>query len=109
MAEAFATYEALANSLCALKGIETGQMFGKRCLTIKGKAFLTLHKQIIAFKLGDAAHQAALALKGASLWDPSGKGRPMKEWVAVPASEAAAFDGLARAALAYASGAPSSN
>jgi hypothetical protein len=106
VAEAFTAFEALTISLGALNGVETGQMFGKRCLSIKGKAFLALHKQVIAFKLGGAPHEAALALPGAALWDPSGKGRPMKDWVAMPASQAAAFDTVARAALAYVSGQP---
>ena len=37
----------------------------------------------------------------ALLWDPSGKGRPMKEWVQVPFAHAASWTGMAAHALAY--------
>ena len=40
----------------------------------------------MVFKLPDpAAHAQALALDGAHLFDPGGKGQPFKEWVVVPA------------------------
>lgn len=38
----------------------------------------------MVFKLRDEAHSEALSLDGARLFDPSGKGRPMKEWVQLP-------------------------
>ena len=39
----------------------------------------------MVFKLPDPdAHARALALDGAHLFDPCGKGRPFKEWVVVP-------------------------
>jgi len=58
----------------------------------------------VVFKLNGPAHAKALALPGAQLWDPSGKARPMKEWVAVPVpagASSASFKALAQAALAY--------
>jgi hypothetical protein len=44
-------------------------------------------------------------MKGAALRDPSGKGRPMKEWVAAPAPPPKTAQALAQAALDYARGA----
>jgi hypothetical protein len=41
-----------------------------------------------------------LALEGAHLFDPGGKGRPFKEWVVVPAAHASEWPGLAEQALA---------
>ena len=38
----------------------------------------------MVFKLKDKAHKEALSLDGSKLFDPSGKGRAMKEWVQVP-------------------------
>lgn len=76
-------------------------MFGKLCLKIHGKAFVSQHQETIAFKLVGKHHPKAISLKGATLWDPSGKGRPMKEWVALPASEAKQFNAFASAALTY--------
>ena len=76
-------------------------MFGKQCLKVKGKAFLALHKKSLVFKLSGDAHTKALSQKGAALWDPSGKGRPMKEWVAIPAETIINAKALANHALGY--------
>lgn len=73
-------YETGAN----LQGAVAGNLFGKPCYKWKGKAFVCLFDGCMVFKLTGNAHLEALGLKGASLFDPSGKGRPMKEWVQVP-------------------------
>lgn len=78
-------FEQLVQSLSVSELIVAGQMFGKKCLKISGKAFLSLHGELLIFKLTGDAHRKALAFAGAALWDHSGKGRPMKEWVAIPA------------------------
>ncbi len=71
------------------RGVTAGAMFGKRALKANGKAFACLLGDAFAAKLGAGApeHAEALALAGAELFDPSGKGRPFKDWVALPASE----------------------
>jgi len=38
----------------------------------------------MVFKLDGKIHADAMALKGAKLFDPSGKGKAMKAWVQVP-------------------------
>ncbi len=54
----------------------------------------------MVFKLPDAAErERALTLEGAQLFDPSGRGRPMKEWVQVPAAHAGEWPGLAELAV----------
>ena len=54
----------------------------------------------MVFKLPDPAeHEKALALQGAKLFDPSGKGRPFKEWVQVPAAHESEWPGLAATAI----------
>jgi len=62
-----------------------GQMFGKPCLKTSKKAFAVYFKDTMVFKLGQ---QEVKLLKdkysGAVNWDPSGKGRPMKDWLQVP-------------------------
>lgn len=55
----------------------------------------------MVFKLGSPKHAEALALPGALLFDPSGRGRPMKEWVVVPFEHASRWLELAREAMHY--------
>lgn len=99
-----AEYEKLAASLATNGEVTSGQMFGKPCLKVNGKAFVSLHDKKLVFKLAGEHHKMALSLKSANLWDPSGKGRPMKEWVALSAPEAKHFKPLAAEALAYVRG-----
>ncbi|NUP06299.1 MAG: hypothetical protein HOW73_09600 [Polyangiaceae bacterium] len=90
-------FEALAARLA----VETGSMFGMSVLKAKGKAFTGIFGDALVFKLTGVTHATALGLKGAALFDPSGAGRPMKEWVVVPKAHAKSWDGFADAAFAY--------
>jgi hypothetical protein len=85
----------------SLKGAEQSKMFGKPCLKIDGKAFVCFFEKEMVFKLGGDAHKKAITLKGAQLFDPSGKKRPMKEWVQVPFSHKAKWEELAKEAMKY--------
>jgi len=82
-------------------GTTAGAMFGKRALKANGKAFACLKENDLAFRLGDGTpdHEATLDLPGARLFDPSGGGRPFKDWVAVPAEQSDEWPWLARLAL----------
>src|SRR4051812_29203268 len=93
-------YAELADDLAARDpAIALGKMFGMPCVKRNGKAVAGFHKGEMVFKLPDeAAREEALALDGAHLFDPMG-GRPMREWVQVPAAQADAWPGLARRAL----------
>ena len=64
-------------------GAEVSAMFGKRCLKRGGKAFAAEHLGRFVVKLSGVDHKKALDLSGSVLWDPSGKGRPMKAWVSM--------------------------
>ncbi|MCA1655221.1 MAG: TfoX/Sxy family protein [Pseudonocardiaceae bacterium] len=91
----------LLEDIAAETGATAGVMFGKRALKANGKAFACLKGDDLAFRLGDGTpdHGDALDLPGARLFDPSGKGRPFKDWVAVPVACADDWSRLARAAL----------
>ena len=80
---------------------EQSQMFGKPCFKVNGKAFCSFFEEEMVFKLEGKSHEEALTLKGARLFDPSGKKRPMKEWVQVPFSNKLKWPTLAEAALLY--------
>jgi hypothetical protein len=87
-----------------LKGAEQSQMFGKPCFKINGKAFICFFKNSMVFKLTDKMHKDALSHDGSELFDPSGKKRPMKEWVQVPFDYSASWKKYAKAALEYVEG-----
>ncbi|HEY7598091.1 MAG TPA: hypothetical protein VH969_33455 [Actinophytocola sp.] len=83
--------------------VSVSAMFGKPALTDhNGKAFACLLDGEVAFRLGrdSAAHAEALGLDGSHLFDPSGKDRPMKDWVSVPPTHANRWADFARFALA---------
>jgi len=93
------------HTICtALTDAEKGQLFGKPCYKIGGKAFACFFEDCMVFKLSDDAHSNALARDGAQLFDPSKKGRPMKEWVQVPFDYADQWGNWANSALAYVKG-----
>ena len=92
-------YDAIAQSLVAGAGATAAKMMGMPILKKDGKAFAGYASGSMTFKLCGPAHGRALEVAGARLFDPSGRGRPMKEWVEVPASAAAEWEGLAKAAL----------
>ena len=93
----------LVETLTENKNVVSSQMFGKQCLKVNSKAFLALHKSTLVFKLVGEEHKQAMSNKGAVLWDPSGKGRPMKEWVAIPAESLGDAERFANQALSYVS------
>jgi hypothetical protein len=93
-------YEAVADDITATSPATRGQMFGMPCLKNEvGKAFAGYFGEAMVFKLPPSPREEALALPGARLFDPSGMGRPMKEWVVVPAEHAERWPELAREAL----------
>jgi hypothetical protein len=99
--DARAEFEAIADELKAEAGAVRGKVFGSVCLKIGGKVFAVWHPTDMVFKLSGAEHTRALGLEGARLFDPSGMGRAMKEWVIVPVDQMGEWRELAREALEY--------
>jgi hypothetical protein len=97
-------YDVLAAELTTGTAAAAGNMFGMPALKYDGKAFAGFTQDAMVFKLDGPAHREALVLPGAHLFDPSGRNRPMKEWVVVPAEHAERWRALAHAALRYAGG-----
>jgi len=98
-AESREAYERLAGQLAGEAGVKPGKMMGMPTLYAGGRAFAGLFGDAMVFKLDGAAHAAALALPGATLFDPSGMGRPMKAWVKVPLELGSRWPDLASEAL----------
>ncbi|HZV68982.1 MAG TPA: hypothetical protein VFG10_05535 [Saprospiraceae bacterium] len=85
----------------SLKKAEQSQMFGKPCFKMNGKAFCCFFENSMVFKLSGDDHAEAMNLKGSKLFDPSGKGRAMKEWVQVTYVHYKKWDKFAKSAAEY--------
>ena len=95
-------YEAVVSEMVATTPTTSGKMFGMPCLkNSNGKAFAGFFEGTMVFKLGGTSHTEALALSGAKLFDPSERGRPMKEWVVVPVEHGSRWLKFARDAFDY--------
>lgn len=105
MVAALEQFDTIADDLAAShEDVQRGKMFGVLCIKVKGKAFASFSQERMVFKLRGEAHAEALALAGAALFDPSGHGRPMREWVTVPVAHANRWEQFAEEALAYVGG-----
>jgi hypothetical protein len=83
--------------------VQLSQMMGMPCVKARGKMVAGFTRGAMVFKLTDSQrHAEALALDGAHLFDPSGEGRPFKQWVVVPAAHADRWDDFANHALTLA-------
>jgi len=79
-------YTLIAEDLAINHEVTQSQMFGKKCLKVNGKAFAAFHLEEMVFKLGkEWISKNTGKFPGAKNWDPSGKNRPMKDWLSVPA------------------------
>src|SRR5919198_6490281 len=104
--DARARYDEIADDLAARNDdVELGQMMGMPAIKRGGKMIggFSNDRDAMVFKLPDASQrEAALALDGAELFDPSGGRRaPMKEWVVVPSAHADKWGDLAQQAFAF--------
>jgi hypothetical protein len=103
--DAQAEYDAVVSEMMATSPTSSGKMFGMPCLkNSNGKAFAGFFEGAMVFKLGGDSHGEALALSGARLFDPSERGRPMKEWVVVPIEHVSRWLEFARNAFDYVAG-----
>lgn len=83
--------------------VSQGKLFGHRCLKVKGKAFLVDFDGDLVFKLGQEAISTWLAdHQDLHRFDPSGKGRPMKDWLQAPMAHSDQFQIWAEASMVFA-------
>ena len=95
------TWEELVTAATARHPLHESQMFGMPCLKREnGKVVAGFWKDGgVNVKLVDEAQrEAALAIPGAEPFDP-GMGRPMREWVLVPASQSDQWERLVEQAI----------
>ena len=95
-------FDEIGQELNEQYGTETSQMFGKPCLKLNKKAFAAFFKEEMVFKIGQQEVKLLLEkYPGSANWDPSGKKRPMKDWLQVPAEFQEDWKALAFKALNY--------
>jgi hypothetical protein len=101
MLNAQARFDEIVDDVLAKNGdLEKTQMMGRPSVKRNGKLVVGFWKDTMVFKLPHAAkRKQALALDGATLFDPGERGRPFKEWVAVPYKHADRWSALADHAL----------
>jgi hypothetical protein len=88
-------------------GCRASKVFGLPCVKRHGRVVFGLSRTGMVFKLTDPAiHARALALPGAHLFDPSGRGESFRQWVVVPPAQAAEWDALAYEAVGQDHGIP---
>jgi hypothetical protein len=93
-------FHEIAEELAGMGAAES-QMFGMPTMKVGGKAFVGVPGSGgMVFKLPPDEVRATLELKGTELFDP-GMGRPMREWVVVPAAQSRRWRPLAEVSLAY--------
>ncbi len=87
--------------------VERRQMFGYPCAFVNGNMFMGLHQENLLVRLPDA-ERAALLDEGGAVFEPL-PGRPMREYVTLPAgllAVPAAIRPWAERALDYAAALP---
>lgn len=94
-------YDELVKDMEANTAAKASKMFGMPCLkNEKGKALAGYSNHKVTFKLPPETVHAWLKQEGVIPFDP-GMGRPMKEWIQLPAAYASHRPQLAREALDY--------
>jgi hypothetical protein len=95
------TWEELVAEMIARHPLHESKMFGMPCLKREDGKVVASHWKDggLTVKLTDeASREQALAIPGADLFDP-GMGRPMREWVLVPASQSGEWKRLVEEAV----------
>jgi hypothetical protein len=107
-AEVRERFDDIVDAICAWhEEARASKLFSMLCVKRSGKFVFGLGRQGMVFKLTDPeAHRRALALPGAHLFDPSGRGEPFRQWVVVPPEQAEEWEALAYEALGQDHGIP---
>jgi hypothetical protein len=100
--DALTAFDDVAAELAG-SGATVGRLFGHPALKLNGAVFASEFYGAMAFKLGreTSVHAEALLIDGATLFDPSGKDRPFRDWVEVPITSQDQWPMLAMAALEH--------
>ena len=101
MSSARARYDDIVDAITVWHhDCRSSKVFGMPCVKRAGRVVFGFSRTGMVFKLTDPdAHGRALAIPGAHLFDPSGRGEHFRQWVVVPPEQAGEWDALAYEAL----------
>jgi hypothetical protein len=77
-------YRKIVEALLLDPGVSETQMMGMPSLKVAGKLFGGLNGDAMVVKLGKARATELIACGRAEAFDPSARGRPMKDWARLP-------------------------
>jgi hypothetical protein len=80
-------FDDVLEELCVDPRVEPAKMFGHRAAKLGKKMFAFEFHGSIVVKLGAERAAAMVAAEQAELFDPSGKGHPMRAWAVVPEAD----------------------
>jgi TfoX/Sxy family transcriptional regulator of competence genes len=95
------TFDRLTEQFLTNPHVQPGRMFGATVLTLGGKVFAMLVNDDLVVKL-PAGEAGDLVDAGVATFFDPGHGRPMKQWIAVPATHAPRWRRLAEQARDHA-------
>jgi hypothetical protein len=76
-------YDVVVAELCADPAVQETKMMGMRSVKLGGKLFCGEWEDALVVKVGRERVDELIAAGRASPFDPSGRGRPMKDWALV--------------------------
>jgi hypothetical protein len=98
--ETLAAFEAVLDELAVHAGVERAVWFGAPAAKVDGKIFLAVFGGTLVARVGaEECDDRVLSAHG-ERFDPSGKGRAMKDWLST-SLEPADWPELAQSALAF--------
>jgi hypothetical protein len=100
--EALAAFDTLLDELAVHAGIERALWFGAPAAKVEGKMFLAIFDGTLVARAGQEEVDDRVLAGHGERFDPSGKGRALKDWLQTNL-EPADWPELAQAALAFSS------
>jgi hypothetical protein len=101
--ESLAAFEAVLDEIAVAGAVERAVWFGTPAAKVEGKIFMALWRGALVARLGAEEVDLRVLARDGVRFDPSGKGRAMKDWLESGA-EPAEWTELALAAIAFTAG-----
>lgn len=76
-------FEQLLDALSADPAVRETQMMGRRCISCEGRIFCGIWEDELIVRLGRDRVDVLVLEERAARFDPSGRGRQMKDWALV--------------------------